>query len=523
MEAFDPAGELRHIDIDNLTPPLQSAPIIEAEALLPIPIRMPTQTFQLLERIKVSTQSASEALRLRRDPASRPRDPDRIVYHNGPEEMSSAMREELAQISVPIFFCPHLNGLEPTAELRPKVGERIVKYELREAVGQGSFATVYRANHVETGRPACIKILAHDKDAFEAGLGEIRTHSLIIKHDPECRHALVRMLDFFYYREHLLIVTERLNNSLLQHYMHLNSSSSRTAFYNASTLRTLGAQMLDALAFLHSIGVTHCDVKPPNICIVNSEARQFKLIDLGAAVLTHDVHTSYVQSRWYRAPEVMLGGAWGTNVDSWAFGCVLVELILGCPLYQFPSAELVLAAHKATRGAFPPAMLEHQAASMFFTQSGSAFEVDPPNMPPGTYLIRSSQEASLRSLLTQAIAPCVDFGLEPGSPDFHNMADLLEGLLTLDPSCRLSATAALSHPFVNSDARADADAWSTAPTPLAGDSELVSPGTTMAAQMDLMNAPAKPPPCRRAKVKGAQLEQRLETLSSLSRRPPLSD
>ena len=49
MEAFDPAGELRHIDIDNLTPPLQSAPIIEAEALLPIPIRMPTQTFQLLE------------------------------------------------------------------------------------------------------------------------------------------------------------------------------------------------------------------------------------------------------------------------------------------------------------------------------------------------------------------------------------------------------------------------------------------------------------------------------------------
>ena len=49
MEAFDPPGELRHIDIENVTPPLQSAPIIEAEALLTIPIRMPTHTFQLLE------------------------------------------------------------------------------------------------------------------------------------------------------------------------------------------------------------------------------------------------------------------------------------------------------------------------------------------------------------------------------------------------------------------------------------------------------------------------------------------
>ena len=99
--------------------------------------------------------------------------------------------------------------------------------------------------------------------------------------------------------------------------------------------RTLFApQLLDALAFLHSIGVTHCDVKPPNICIVNSEARQFKLIDLGAAVLTHDVHSSYVQSRWYRAPEVMVGGAWGANVDCWALGCLLAELLLGAPLYQ---------------------------------------------------------------------------------------------------------------------------------------------------------------------------------------------
>ena len=353
-------GDFRRLDIQDLTPPLDiSAPVTEAEALLPMPINMPSPTFQLLEcaqwpipgnprspatnpclpcscrRVKILNVPASEALRLRKDPTSCPRDPDRIVYHNGPEEMPAAKREELAKISVPIYFCPHVNGLEATPNFRPSLpGERVVRYELSELVGKGSFASVYRASHVENGRPACVKVINPDKDSFEAGLGEIRILSLVLKHDPEGRRALVRMLDFFYYREHLMIVTERLNSNLLQHYMHLNAEGSRAAYYNAPTLRVLSAQMLDALDFLHSIGVTHCDVKPPNICIVNSEARQFKLIDLGAAVLTHDVHSSYVQSRWYRAPEVMVGGAWGANVDCWALGCLLAELLLGAPLYQ---------------------------------------------------------------------------------------------------------------------------------------------------------------------------------------------
>ena len=74
-------------------------------------------------------------------------------------------------------------------------------------------------------------------------------------------------------------------------------------------MATLSSHILSALAFLHRFGIAHCDVKPENICLTSANPMRtaFKLIDFGSAVLKYDVHNSYVQSRWYRAPEVSLG------------------------------------------------------------------------------------------------------------------------------------------------------------------------------------------------------------------------
>ena len=66
----------------------------------------------------------------------------------------------------------------------------------------------------------------------------------------------------------------------------------------------LGTQLLTAVGFLHERGIMHCDIKPENVCIVSTSRRKFKLIDFGSAVFNQDSRNSYVQSRWYRAPEV---------------------------------------------------------------------------------------------------------------------------------------------------------------------------------------------------------------------------
>ena len=146
-------------------------------------------------------------------------------------------------------------------------------------------------------RPVALKCLKNAKETVDAGLGEARIQSLIRLHDPHGRRHIVRLLDCFYYREHLFLVYERLNASVLAHYMHLETLGprARAEYWHAGSIGALSIQMLDALAFLAYLGITHCDVKTANICIVNAERRIFKIIDFGAVVLTHDAHMSYLQ------------------------------------------------------------------------------------------------------------------------------------------------------------------------------------------------------------------------------------
>ena len=58
-----------------------------------------------------------------------------------------------------------------------------------------------------------------------------------------------------------------------------------------------------------------------------------KIVDFGTSMFLHEAHFSYIQSRFYRAPEVILGAKYGTAIDMWSFGCLVGELTLGTPLF----------------------------------------------------------------------------------------------------------------------------------------------------------------------------------------------
>jgi len=324
-------------------------------------------------------------------------------------------------------------------------------------------------------RPVALKCLKNAKETMDAGLGEARIQALIRLHDPRGRRHIVRLLDCFYYREHLFLVYERLNASVLAHYMHLETLGprARAEYWHAGSIGALSIQMLDALSFLTSLGITHCDVKTANICIVNAERRIFKLIDFGSVVLTYDAHMSYLQviasrvppeclpiasarwssrawryppalqSRWYRAPEVILGLSWTPKIDVWSLGCVAIELAFGFLPFQFAATDLVLAAHKATRGPFPPWMMEGPLGSIYFSGSGYVYEVDPPATAPGTYLLRAEPNTTLVELLAQHLDPAI-FG------DVLSFSHFAETLLTLDPNVRPTAAEALQHPWMAS-------------------------------------------------------------------------
>mgnify|MGYP000874235393 FL=1 len=140
---------------------------------------------------------------------------------------------------------------------------------------------------------------------------------------------------------------------------------------------------------------------------------------------------------------MILGLSWTPKIDVWSLGCVAIELALGFLPFQFASTELVLAAHKATRGPFPPWMMEGPLGSIYFSGSGSVYEVDPRAAAPGAYLLRAELNTTLHELLAQQLDPAI-FG------DVVSFSNFAETLLTIDPDRRPTAAEALQHPWMAS-------------------------------------------------------------------------
>lgn len=347
----------------------------------------------------------------------------------------------------------------PAALTRLRVGRVFVprlfwrhSYCVDALIGHGAFSSVYAATSLEHGSRVSLKILNHGHLELETGLVEVAMHARILRADPQGQRPLLRMLACFYHRERLVLVTERLYGSVLAHYMHLETTGERAQYYTGATMASMARQMLDALGFLHALGVTHCDVKPANICLIDPVARTFKLIDFGHALTAHDVHASYAQSRWYRAPEVILGVPWGESVDVFGLALALAEAATGGALFQFGASALVLAAQRAVLGPLPAWMVQANpaVAQTVLTASGTAYEIDPPGMPAGAYLVRPTSgggagggpvDVSLGALLGARLDPAV-FG------DVEGFVGLLESLLALDPTQRPTAAQASSHAWL---------------------------------------------------------------------------
>ena len=80
-------------------------------------------------------------------------------------------------------------------------------------------------------------------------------------------------------------------------------------------------------------GIIHCDLKPENILLRNANKSGLKIIDFGTGCFEGSQLYKYVQSRYYRAPEIILGVDYSCAIDMWSLGCILGELFLGFPLF----------------------------------------------------------------------------------------------------------------------------------------------------------------------------------------------
>lgn len=94
-------------------------------------------------------------------------------------------------------------------------------------------------------------------------------------------------------------------------------------------IRSIGAQLLQSLRFLKQHSIIHCDLKPENVLLKQKGGTKIKLIDFGSSCFANEKVYTYIQSRFYRAPEIMLAIPYTSAIDMWSLGCILGELFTG--------------------------------------------------------------------------------------------------------------------------------------------------------------------------------------------------
>ncbi|KAG8378655.1 hypothetical protein BUALT_Bualt07G0007900 [Buddleja alternifolia] len=304
------------------------------------------------------------------------------------------------------------------------------RYHVTEYLGSAAFSKAIQAHDLHTGMDVCVKIIKNNKDFFDQSLDEIKLLKYVNKHDPGDKYHLLRLYDYFYYREHLLIVCELLKANLYEFHK-FNRESGGEVYFTMPRLQSITIQCLEALQFLHSLGLIHCDLKPENILVKSYSRCEVKVIDLGSSCFETDHLCSYVQSRSYRAPEVILGLPYDKKIDVWSLGCILAELCTGNVLFQNDSPATLIARVIGIIGPIEQDMLaKGRDTYKYFTKNHMLYERNQ-DTNRLEYLI--PKKSSLRHRLPMGDQGFIDF-----------CAHLLE----VNPSKRPSAAEALKHPWL---------------------------------------------------------------------------
>jgi len=211
-------------------------------------------------------------------------------------------------------------------------GEKFLdRYEIDSLIGKGSFGQVVKAYDHEEQEFVAIKIIKNKKPFLNQAQIEVRILELMNSHDPNSKYYIVKLKSHFTWRNHLCLVMELLSYNL---YDLLRNTNFHGVSLNLT--RKFAQQLCTALLFLATpeLRVIHCDLKPENILLCNPKRSAIKIVDFGSSCQRGQTLYQYIQSRFYRSPEVLLGLPYDLAIDMWSLGCILVEMHTGEPLFS---------------------------------------------------------------------------------------------------------------------------------------------------------------------------------------------
>ncbi|TFK68626.1 kinase-like protein [Pluteus cervinus] len=339
------------------------------------------------------------------------------------------------------------------------LGEQIDggRYQVVSSLGKGMFANVVRGLVLqsppeaegilgaEVGKEVAIKIVRSQESMYRAGLKEAQILQKIRQADPDDKKHLVRLERTFEHRGHLCLVFESMSMNLRD----VVKRFGKDVGLNISAVRTYAHQLFLALSLLKKLNIMHADIKPDNI-LVNERKNLLKLCDLGSAsdASENDI-TPYLVSRFYRAPEIILGVPYDPALDIWSVGCTLYELYTGKILFPGRSNNQMLLLMMELKGRFNTKMIKKAKFQDAYFDEMGGFESVERDKVTGADVIRKIHLAKPTRDLRARLMPPTSVKMNDNEAKLlTSFIDLLDKCLALDPSRRITPREALSHPFI---------------------------------------------------------------------------
>ncbi len=242
--------------------------------------------------------------------------------------------------------------------------------------------------------------------------------------DPEGTNATLSITSSFYFRSHLCIVTPCLSINLYEFIRAHNFAG-----FTLPLIRRFARQLLACLTLLQTKHIIHCDLKPENILLCEARKADVRVIDFGSSCREEEKVYTYIQSRFYRSPEVILGSSYGLGIDMWSLGCILAELWTGYPIFPGENEQEQLACIMEIFGPPDRHLVERcTRKKLFFDSVGK---------PRVTVSSKGRRRRPSSKTLQQAL-----------KTDDEAFIDFISRCLRWDPDRRLKPTEAVSHPFV---------------------------------------------------------------------------
>ncbi|CAK6979507.1 homeodomain-interacting protein kinase 1 isoform X3 [Scomber scombrus] len=329
-------------------------------------------------------------------------------------------------------------------------------YEVLEFLGRGTFGQVAKCWKRGTNEIVAIKILKNHPSYARQGQIEVGILNRLSAENAD-EYNFVRSYECFQHKGHTCLVFEMLEQNLYDFLKH-----SKFSPLPLRHIRPILQQVATALMKLKSLGLIHADLKPENIMLVDPLRQPYrvKVIDFGSAShVSKAVCSTYLQSRYYRAPEIILGLPFCEAIDMWSLGCVIAELFLGWPLYPGASEYDQIRYISQTQGLPAEYLLSAGTKTNRFFNRGpdSSYPLWRLKTPSEHEMEMGIKSKEARKYIFNCLDDMMQVNLSSHlegtdmlaeKADRREFIDLLKRMLRLDADKRITPTKTLGHPFV---------------------------------------------------------------------------